>query len=560
MAESLKSSDTDVSGRVSPSQSHEGIPNAAGAAASGKAPSPAFFPLGYREGFSQWWARLPAAAAEHKVLSFLPYLHHQPPTHLQTGNTSDYPNGNTPGSLQSADHNQQGEISAQSHDDPYGPRRWSSSMVELSGKDRALNEFSVERVGEEADQHLVMLHGYGAGLGFFYKNFEPLSRLKGWQLHALDMLGMGRSTRPPFKIKAKEREEAIREAEAWFVDALEEWRIKRKIDRFTLLGHSLGGYMAVAYALKYPGHLNKLILASPVGIPEDPFAVTADVTEPSESTLQNELTQDQQDITSSTAPKTSDGSFITGRNPEAQPVAPNQPPRRALPKWFAYLWDANISPFSIVRWTGPFGPRIVSGWTSRRFSHLPAEESKALHDYSYSIFSLRGSGEYALAYILAPGAFARSPLIHRIQGVGRQMINPGNSMPIPPATESSSCSIFSKLGAKASTPAEEPSASVPASETPAPRRENGLPVVLMYGDHDWMDVSGGHAAAARMDEEKRRVLADATPEERQKDQGSAKVVIINRAGHHLYLDGWKEFNKVVLSEMEDVNKRERERV
>ena len=38
--------------------------------------------------------------------------------------------------------------------------------------------------------------------------------------------------------------------------------------------------MAVAYALKYPGHLNKLILASPVGIPEDPYAVNADMPEP----------------------------------------------------------------------------------------------------------------------------------------------------------------------------------------------------------------------------------------------------------------------------------------
>merc|ERR1712187_876393 len=83
----------------------------------------------------------------------------------------------------------------------------------------------------------------------------------------------------------------------------------------------------------------------------------------------------------------------------------------------------------LVRWAGPFGPRIVSGWTSRRFSHLPAEEAKSLHDYSYSIFSLRGSGEYALAYILAPGAFARSPLIRRIQDVGRQMIQPSSSSP-----------------------------------------------------------------------------------------------------------------------------------
>ncbi|KAJ5106479.1 cardiolipin-specific deacylase [Penicillium angulare] len=566
-SESLNQSEADVRGqnhRGPPPNRPEGTPYAARAAAGAKAAS-AFFPLGYKEGFSQWWARIPAAAAEHKVLSYLPYLGQQVPTHLQTGTTSDFPNGSTPSSLQTADHNQQGEISTNSRDDPYGPRRWSPSMVELSGKDRALNEFSVERVGEEADQHLVMLHGYGAGLGFFYKNFEPLSRLKGWQLHALDMLGMGRSTRPPFKIKAKEREEAIREAEAWFVDALEEWRIKRKIDRFTLLGHSLGGYMAVAYALKYPGHLNKLILASPVGIPEDPYAVTADVTEPSDSTLPNELTQDQREITASaatpgTAPKTSDGSFITGRNPDPKT---KEPPRRNMPKWFAYLWEANISPFSLVRWTGPFGPRIVSGWTSRRFSHLPAEEAKALHDYSYSIFSLRGSGEYALAYILAPGAFARSPLIRRIDGVGRQLIQSGNN-PLPTTTmaTSSPCSLLAKAACQkatpedASTPPPVPVSNAP-SEPLATRRETGLPIVFMYGDHDWMDVSGGHAAVTRLEEEKRRALADASPEERQKEQGSAKVVVIKKAGHHLYLDGWEDFNRVILSEMEDVNLRER---
>lgn len=479
-------------------------------------------------------------------------MHHQPPTHLQTGQTTELPDGTTPTSLESADPNQLGEVTTNSLDDPYGPRRWRSSMVELSGKDRALNEFSVERVGEEADQHLVMLHGYGAGLGFFYKNFEPLSRLKGWQLHALDMLGMGRSTRPSFKIKAKEREEAIREAEAWFVDALEEWRIKRKIDRFTLLGHSLGGYMAVAYALKYPGHLNKLILASPVGIPEDPYAVTADVTEPPASTLSNELTQDERDIGSSAIPpKTTEGSFITGRQPLPADSVPSQPPRRVLPKWFAYLWDANISPFSLVRWAGPLGPRLVSGWTSRRFSHLPAEEAKALHDYSYSIFSLRGSGEYALAYILAPGAFARSPLIHRVQGLGRQLIQNTSGVPHPAAAATTS-----------STPTDNTPASTSATSSeslPSARREKGLPVVFMYGDHDWMDVSGGHAAVAKLEEEKRKVLEKATPEEQRADEGSSRVVVVNKAGHHLYLDGWEEFNSIVLTEMEEVNQRERSR-
>ncbi|OOF97178.1 hypothetical protein ASPCADRAFT_205990, partial [Aspergillus carbonarius ITEM 5010] len=436
-SESLRSSSSEFqSRRPEPVASRgDSIPHSARGASATPAPS-AWFPLGYKEGFHQWWASLPAATAEHRVLSYLPYLQHQPPTHLQTGKKCGSSGGSE--SLQSADQSQQGEVSTDSTDDPYGPRKWRSSMVELSGKNRALNEFSVERIGEEADQHLVILHGYGAGLGFFYKNFEPLSRLKGWQLHALDLLGMGRSTRPSFRIKAKERQEAIKEAEAWFVDALEEWRVKRKIDRFTLLGHSLGGYMAVAYALKYPGRLNKLILASPVGIPEDPYAVRAEMPAPSDSTMANELTQNQRNIAESASSvphgeiQKGDNNILLRGAPVNTAAGQDQPPRRMVPKWFAYLWDANISPFTLVRWAGPLGPRLVSGWTSRRFSHLPADEAKALHDYSYSIFSMRGSGEYALSYILAPGAFARSPLIQRIEGIGRQIVQQNPS----PALES----------------------------------------------------------------------------------------------------------------------------
>jgi len=286
----------------------------------------------------------------------------------------------------------------------------------------------------------------------------------------------------------------------------------------------MGGYMAVAYALKYPGHLNKLILASPVGIPEDPYAMQAEMPEPEESTMANEFTQDQgDDIVNQNGNLKTNGdnnNFLNARSksPAKDKKIPAEPPRRPLPKWLVYLWDANISPFSIVRWTGPLGPRFVSGWTSRRFSGLPPAESESLHTYSYSLFRQRGSGEYALAYILAPGAFARSPLIRRIQGVGRQMI----SSPV------------------------------------APVKETGIPIVLMYGDKDWMDVAGGFAAEQKLKEEQEKVLRAASAEERKRESGNAKVVIIQNAGHHLYLDGWEEFNGVVRKEMEDT-KRDTER-
>ena len=481
--------------------------------------------------FNQW-ANLPAAATEHKVLSFVPYLQ-QPPTHSQTGSA---PTSAAASAVNVSDH-KDSVVTTNSITDPFGPRQWHSSLVKLSGKNRALNEFSVERVGEVTDHNLVMLHGYGAGLGFFYKNFEGLSRVKGWKVYALDLLGMGRSSRPPFRVKAKDRQASITEAEDWFIDALEEWRAEKKIERFTLLGHSLGGYMAVAYALKYPGHLNKLILASPVGIPEDPYAVNADMPDPSDSSLTNEFTQDQEDVVNSSNPNISESAKVGDNNnflnaraklrgnnqngDKNSPAAPKKP----LPTWLKYLWDANVSPFSLVRWSGPLGPRFVSGWTSRRFSHLPPNEAQALHDYAYSLFKQRGSGEYALAYILAPGAFARSPLIRRIHGVGRQMIALDGSL----------------------------TSSVSTAQT---RRERGVPVVLMYGENDWMDIAGGYAAEQKIKEEKEKVLETVPSEEKLKDHGSAKVMVIKKAGHHVYLDGWEEFNEVMREEMDEVSRRE----
>ncbi|KAB5577930.1 Alpha/Beta hydrolase protein [Coniochaeta sp. 2T2.1] len=450
-----------------------------------------FFPLGYKEAVHQWWTSVTPTQAERNVLNLIP--------HLREATTSSP-------SLTTLD---------AAPSDPFGQRIWRSTMVPLPGKNRALNEFSVERVGEEADETLVMLHGYGAGLGFFYRNYEPLSRSPGWKIYSLDMLGMGNSARPPFKIRAKDPQGKITEAENWFIDALEDWRQARKIEKFTLLGHSLGGYLAVSYALKYPGHLNKLILASPAGIPEDPYAVNAAMPEPEESSFQNEFTQGQEGIVNPDANENTDTLTKVGSNNKAAAAkSGSNPPKRPIPGWLVYLWDANVSPFSLVRLAGPLGPRFVSGWTSRRFNHLPSNESQVLHDYSYSLFRQKGSGEYALPYLLAPGAFARSPVINRIDQVGRQIIRP-------------------------------------ATETEPALRETGIPVVLMYGESDWMDVGAGYAAEEKLKARVVKALLHGTDEEKRRENGSAKVVVVRKAGHHLYLDNPDEFNEAVLREMRD---------
>jgi abhydrolase domain-containing protein 4 len=113
-------------------------------------------------------------------------------------------------------------------------------------------------VGDQGKPPLVMLHGHGGGVGVFVQNFDALS--KHHTLYAVDSLGWGRSDRPEFEGKTPE------DAQAWWVDSLEAWRLSIGLEQFTLLGHSMGGFIATSYGLKHPESIQGLILVDAGGM------------------------------------------------------------------------------------------------------------------------------------------------------------------------------------------------------------------------------------------------------------------------------------------------------
>lgn len=124
----------------------------------------------------------------------------------------------------------------------------------------------IRQEDDNSNRNLVICHGYGAGLGFFYRNYQQLSQVPDWRLFSIDWLGMGNSSRPKWTISRKSNEtwdEIVDTVEDHFVESLESWRNKVGINKMTLSGHSLGGYFATCYALKYPERVEKLILISP---------------------------------------------------------------------------------------------------------------------------------------------------------------------------------------------------------------------------------------------------------------------------------------------------------
>lgn len=90
---------------------------------------------------------------------------------------------------------------------------------------------------------LVMVHGFGGGVGLWILNMDSLSTRR--TLHTFDLLGFGRSSRPTFPRDPEGAEDE-------FVASIETWRETMGIPSMILLGHSLGGFLATSYSIKYP--------------------------------------------------------------------------------------------------------------------------------------------------------------------------------------------------------------------------------------------------------------------------------------------------------------------
>lgn len=116
---------------------------------------------------------------------------------------------------------------------------------------------------------LVMIHGFGFGAALYYAAAPPLATEWPGRVFSIDQLGCGLSSRPPWPYPRGHRC-PVSVAEAYFVDAIEAWRAALSLDTIVLLGHSIGGYIAAAYAERHPERVRQLVLASPAGVPHPP--------------------------------------------------------------------------------------------------------------------------------------------------------------------------------------------------------------------------------------------------------------------------------------------------
>ncbi|XP_074544854.1 (Lyso)-N-acylphosphatidylethanolamine lipase [Halichoeres trimaculatus] len=212
---------------------------------------------------------------------------------------------------------------------------------------------------------LVMVHGFGGGVGLWIRNLEPLSRSR--PVYAFDLLGFGRSSRPPFPSDAAKAEEQ-------FVDSMEQWRQSVGLENMILLGHSLGGYLATSYAIQYPTRVSHLILVDPWGFPE--------------------------------RPKTQ------GEN-QGTDVVKRQPPPRWVKAIAAVV--SLFNPLAVIRAAGPWGPGLVNRFRpdfKRRFDDLFDDDT--MTQYIYHCNAQSPSGEVGFRAMSESLGWAKRPMLQRV--------------------------------------------------------------------------------------------------------------------------------------------------
>jgi len=106
---------------------------------------------------------------------------------------------------------------------------------------------------------VILVHGLGGDVSNWAPTIGPLSQK--YRVIALDQIGFGKSDKPLINYRV-----------GTLVDFLDGFYKQLGITRGSLVGNSLGGWTAAAYALAHPDKVDRLVLVDAAG-----FAITGDL-------------------------------------------------------------------------------------------------------------------------------------------------------------------------------------------------------------------------------------------------------------------------------------------
>jgi triacylglycerol lipase len=107
--------------------------------------------------------------------------------------------------------------------------------------------------GDPSKPAVILLHGLGGSTANWA--FTTPAIAASYHVFVIDQVGFGRSDRPALKYRV-----------ATYVDFLDKFMAENKIEKASLVGNSMGGWVAALTAIKYPNRVEKLVLADAAGL------------------------------------------------------------------------------------------------------------------------------------------------------------------------------------------------------------------------------------------------------------------------------------------------------
>ncbi len=117
--------------------------------------------------------------------------------------------------------------------------------VEVDGIELAYSD-------EGQGQAVVFVHGLSSYMGYWDRQLAAFTN--GFRVLALDLPGYGMSARPDAAYTPP-----------WFSSVLVDWMDAVGLDSAVLVGHSMGGQIAITTALEHPSRVDGLVLSAPAG-------------------------------------------------------------------------------------------------------------------------------------------------------------------------------------------------------------------------------------------------------------------------------------------------------
>jgi pimeloyl-ACP methyl ester carboxylesterase len=99
---------------------------------------------------------------------------------------------------------------------------------------------------------VILLHGLGGNASNWTLNINPLAEK--YRVIVPDQIGFGRSDKPFINYRV-----------GTYVDFLDRLLTQLNIERATLVGNSMGGWIAAAYTIAHPGKVEQLVLVDAAG-------------------------------------------------------------------------------------------------------------------------------------------------------------------------------------------------------------------------------------------------------------------------------------------------------